>query len=159
MSEGKVFVTDEGIATFICPQCSASRTANVSNQLQIESIVKVKCKCKCGNLYSVLLERRRHYRKKTNFPGVYYYIVNGEQSDRGILTIKDISISGLKIAFSTPKRYKPGHKLWIEFRLDDKHRSLIRKEILIVAVRGNELGAKFCSQDQYDKPIGFYLMY
>ncbi len=69
MSDLKVFVTREGRATFVCPQCECPRTVEVSRNAQLAGASRVRVKCPCGHQYPVTLERRRFFRKAVNLNG------------------------------------------------------------------------------------------
>ncbi|MBF0225066.1 MAG: PilZ domain-containing protein [Desulfobacterales bacterium] len=168
MSEERVFITEDNMATFLCPQCGVSRTVDVSNYLDYEGAIKVKCTCKkCSNRYAVTLERRKYYRKETNLPGVFiiepslpgvaYY---GKNSEKGLIVVLDISLTGVRVKFSVRREFKVGEKVSVEFNLDDKNRTLIRKEAVVRRIIGESVGLEFTSRnpdDKYDKSIGFYM--
>ncbi len=59
MSALKVFITREGRATFVCPECERSRTVDVSRNAKLARASRVRVKCPCGYHYPVILERRR----------------------------------------------------------------------------------------------------
>jgi len=157
----KVFISRDNTATFICPECGKTKTANVEKYKQIDKVVKVKIKCPCGYAYTVVLEKRRHYRKETNFSGVYTHIASGKEAGRGRITIVDISQSGLKLKLCVAPKMEAGDKLIVEFHLDDKAKTLIKKEGIVRSLFGMKIGLEFCAVDlsnPYDKAIGFYLM-
>jgi hypothetical protein len=151
----KVFIGSNDMATFKCPACSKTRTANVSRFRNIQKAVRVKCKCPCGHTYAVLLERRKHIRKDTNFTGSFIH-ENG--TERGTMRILDLSRSGLKIETNFPTQINVGDKLRVEFTLDDRQHSQVTKEVIIRSVSGKSLGAEFTSLEHYDK-LGSYLLF
>jgi hypothetical protein len=58
------------------------------------------------------------------------------------------------------KGLRIGDKLMVEFKLDDRKRSIIRQESVVRRIDGSEMGAEFASIDPTDpnaKAIGFYL--
>ncbi len=148
----KIYISNDNMATFTCPECSKSRTVDVSKYKHAETAIKVKCKCKCGCSYTAVLERRQYFRKETNFPG-RYVTVRGE---KGLMTVVDISRSGLGIKLSSKPNFKIGDKLTVEFNLDDQPRSLINREVIIMSIRDLNVGTEFSSMDHYDR-LGPYL--
>ncbi len=156
MALKKVFITASNMATFVCPKCQHSRTKNVSQYKDIQTAVKVKCKCPCGNIYHVLLERRKDLRKTLNLPGTYHGIT--DESLRGTMVVKDLSRSGMNLQLNVKKAFEVSDKLQVEFNLDDNQRSLIRKEVVIRSVRGFNIGVEFTTTDHYDA-LGPYLLY
>lgn len=151
----KVYVNNENRAVFTCPVCTKARTMDVSKFLEVKSNARIKAKCPCGNTYSVILERRKHYRKATRLAGVYSSA--GHDKHEWPITITNLSRSGLEFTTSNIKNLQVGDRLNLEFRLDDKHRSLIKKCVKIRKIEGKQIGAEFCYLDEYDKVLGFYL--
>ncbi len=156
----KIFVADSNVATFVCPECNASKTTDVTKFKSLPKAVRLKIKCTCGNSYSVILERRKYYRKETGFPGIYVYRPAGGQPLKGNMTVVDISRGGLKMKLPTQPKIKVGSVFEVEFHLDDKQRSLIRKELIVRNVVDQFICAEFSSidpSDPSDKALGFYL--
>ena len=162
----KVFVSENNIAKFVCPKCHKIRSVDVSRYTNLQSASKIRCKCICGNSYFVSLEKRKHFRKKVNFAGIYIHIVSSigdefcEEVGKGTINITDISRSGLQLKLNVEHNFKKGDKLLVEFYLDNKQRTLIKKEVSIMNVNGLALGTRFFNVDvsnPYDKALGFYL--
>jgi hypothetical protein len=149
----KVYLNKDDTATFNCPECDRSRIADVSKYIRAATAIKINCKCKCGHEYSVSLERRRNFRKVTDLPGRYIT----EDNDRGFITVTDVSYVGIGFKMNTPPQFSTGEKIMVEFKLDDQRRSLIKREVNIVSMRGLQVGAKFCTVDHYDG-LGSYVM-
>jgi PilZ domain-containing protein len=156
----KVFVTESNMAVFECPQCNKAKNVDVSRYKDIRQVVRIKVKCPCGHSYRVVLERRKHYRKDVNFPGTYTYVLPDYREDKGGITVKDLSRSGVKIKLNVKKDFKIGDSLSLEFNINDKQRSLIKKEAVIKKISDLYLGVEFISidsSDPSDKAIGFYM--
>ncbi len=149
----KVYININNQATFVCPECQHAKTTDVSMYKKTDKAVIVKCKCKCGNTYTAILERRKHYRKETRLPGAF----SREKGGRGLITITDVSVSGLGFELSLDQKLEVGEKILVEFNLDDQPRSPIKREAVVRSVRGNQVGAEFCSMDHYDR-LGGYLL-
>ncbi len=156
--EEKVYITDTNMATFICPQCKKTLTVNVSKYAQIEQTVKVKSKCSCGNNWISVLEKRKKYRKGANLKGIYKYIVDGKEIDRGKMTVIDISAGGVKLKLDVGRDLKADHLLELEFNLDDSKQTAIKKTVVIRNADSPYFGAAFRDADLYDPVMGFYLM-
>jgi hypothetical protein len=71
--EHRVFINDRGEATFICTVCDKGVIRDLSDFIHTRSAVRLKCKCSCGNVYRVLVERRRHFRKPVNLLGMFFF--------------------------------------------------------------------------------------
>ena len=156
----KVFVTGTNMVVFECPECSKSKVADVSKYKDLRQVVRLKVKCPCGHSYKVILERRKYYRKDVNFSGSYTHVLPDYREDKGGMTVKDLSNSGVKIKLNVKKDFKIGDILSVEFSLNDKQRSLIKKDAVIKKISNSYLGLEFNSidsSDPSDKAIGFYM--
>jgi hypothetical protein len=102
----------------------------------------------------VVLERRKYYRKATKLPGIF---IPEKKLKEFPMTVTNLSRSGLEFKSYENKNLKVGDRLKAEFRLDDKSRSLMCKEVIVKKIEGTIVGAEFCVMDEYDKVLGFYL--
>lgn len=153
----KVYVTSKKMATFSCPQCNRSKTVDVSKYANIDKMVKVNVKCSCGQAYKAILEKRRQYRKEANLPGEYVHFIDGRPQKRGLMTVKNLSTSGLKLRLNVAQSFAVGEQLQVEFHLDNAARTLIKKTLIIRNQRENFIGAEFAPFEAIDKALGFYL--
>ena len=155
MDEIRIFASGSK-ATFICPKCEISRTADVSKLLKFEIQIKINCKCKCGHQFKAIVERRKFFRKHIDFTGIFYCVNDLKKT---LMVVTDISRSGCKLKVNpSNNNFNIGDKVFIEFNLDDSYKSLIRKEASIRTNNGKYLGLEFDSIDQYDM-LGRYLMF
>jgi hypothetical protein len=149
-----VFVNRENKAIFTCPQCTKAKTVDVSKIFYKTIKLSLKVRCPCGHIYPVILERRKFYRKHTSLPGFF----KSENDMKELpMTVTNISRSGLQFKSSLSEKLKLGDRVIVEFRLDDRYRSVIKKKVTIMRIDGGTIGTEFCSMDEYDKVLGFYL--
>ena len=153
----KVHITSKQMATFVCPKCQRSKTANVSKYANMDKTIKVNVKCPCGHAYTAILEKRRRYRKETDLPGSFIHLVGGRQVGKGVMTVKDISLSGLKLKVNTTFNGALGDRLLLEFHLDNVHRTLIKRKVIIRNIYPPLIGTEFAPNEPVDKALGFYL--
>ena len=153
----KIYITSKQMATFSCPQCNRSKTVDVSKYAALDKVVKVNIKCPCGHSYKAILEKRRHYRKETNLPGTYVHFIDGQPRNRGLMTVRDLSTAGMKLRLNVKQSFAIGDQLRVEFHLDDAHRTLIRKTVLIRTQRDQFIGVELAPFETVDKALGFYL--
>lgn len=153
----KVYITNQQMATFVCPECSRSKTVNVSEYTNLDKLIKVNVKCPCGHAYTAILEKRKQYRKKTNLPGTFIHFVEGRPVNRGVMNVEDISATGLKLRLNSTLNCTVGDYLDVEFNLDDRNRALIKKHVIIRNITGSNLGVEFGPAEALDKALGFYL--
>jgi hypothetical protein len=160
MNENKIFITRDGQATFVCPECERSRTVNAADNAKLAHAARVRVKCPCGHQYPVTLERRQFFRKAVNLSGSFFQTVNGRHVDRGEMAVLDLSRTGMRIRLSERRPLQIGDTLLVEFHLDDRQHSLIRKESIVRRIDGPDLGTEFAGlggMDANTRAIGFYL--
>jgi hypothetical protein len=156
----KIYLSDQDSATFECPKCHASKTADVSKYKKLSSSVTLKVKCPCGNEYPVTLERRKFYRKETKFPGKFIFSSLFGDDQKGPMTVLDISKGGLKFKTLSTPVFQKNDIIEVEFNLDNKNRTLIKKQVYVRNIKNNFVNVEFCSFDPHesgDKALGFYL--
>ena len=90
-------VTVTETAIFVCPKCNDRKATNVSKFLSSDKEIKLKVTCTCGQKYVAILERRRKYRKTTNLSGIYSIIPDKKVKRQELMTVRDISLTGMKI--------------------------------------------------------------
>jgi 5-keto 4-deoxyuronate isomerase len=149
----KAFVTKSGKANFKCPECNKVKQMDVSRYTDIDKEVKLKCTCACKHVFSVLLERRRHIRKNVALEGQLF--CEGQQS---LIMVVDVSRIGLRLKTSKKLKLNVGSKAVVKFTLDDVHRSMVSKEVVIKSVSDRSVGVEFLSYDHYDK-FGNYILF
>ncbi len=119
----------------------------------------LECQCECVHYYTVMLDRRKFYRKSTDLPGVYSCQktnLSGShkseyKDDRGFMRVTDISRSGLKIRVNGAQTFLPGDRLYVEFNLDDRARSYIKKSVIVRSLQGQCVGMEFITIENFDK--------
>jgi len=160
IGEQKVFINNDNMATFVCPKCRKSTTADVSEYKDINKAVRIQHTCACGHSHTVLLERRKFYRKDVDIPGTY--TVKGNSVAKA-MTVKDLSRSGLKFELHEKEDLKVGDRISVAFRLDNPQKTLIEKDVEIRTISDLNVGTEFCSRDSknpidkaYDIAIGYY---
>ncbi|MEA3446398.1 MAG: PilZ domain-containing protein [Bacteroidota bacterium] len=161
----KVYINGNSSVTVICPQCHKNKTINPSDNKETDNIAMLKCQCDCGHSYTVMLERRKFYRKSTNLPGAYSYkktnlpgiYIHEDRDDRGLMTVINISRSGLKIRLNMTRDFNFGDRLRVEFNLDDRDRSSIKKSVIVRNVEKKFIGVEFANIEHFDK-LGAYLL-
>jgi hypothetical protein len=154
--ETRVFINDQGQGSFICPACNKGAIRDLSEFLQIPTVVRLKCKCSCGSVYRVLVERRRHFRKPVNLVGMFFFQDNRGHPVKGLIKVHDISQSGIRFSVNSIPDFKVGDRLTIEFTLDDEDRSQIREAGTVRRIHTNIVGMTFNHTDHYGK-LGQYL--
>jgi hypothetical protein len=154
--EHRVFINDREEGTFICPACNNGVIRDLSQFAQAQTAIRLKCKCNCGNVYRVLLERRRHFRKQVNLVGIFLFPGSKGNPMKGLIKVRDISQSGIQFSVNSMPEFDVGDKLIIEFTLDDEERSQIRETGIVQWIQSSNIGLDFQTTDHYGK-LGRYL--
>ena len=153
----KVYISSQQMATFVCPKCSRSKTVNVSKYAHLDKMIKINVKCPCGHAYTSILEKRKQYRKETHLSGTYVHFQDGRPVNRGLMTVKDISATGMKLQLNVQLVCDLGDPLDVEFRLDNRNRTLIKKRVIVRNLSDPYIGVEFGPTEALDKALGFYL--
>ncbi len=163
MSENEAFVNQENMALLKCPHCDKMKHVSVAKFKEAKHSLRVKCGC--GKTFAVDLNFRSRFRKETDLHG-YYHHVDDDRPDpaevRSNCTVVNLSLGGIGLKLHDDKVLVSGDEVGIEFVLDDRKSSEIKRKIVVRHVgKDRYIGGEFCDTDQtqhYDKTIGFYLM-
>ena len=150
----RAYLNDKNIAFFKCPACSKNYQRNLSKVANIGHGSKVRCRCACEHTFVIVLERRRHERKKTDITGGY---LQERHQYRGIFTIKNISRSGAGIELQTQREVHEGDNLLLKFNLDNEEKTYIAKEAIIRKKDGQYIGVEFLAQTYDGDPVSTYV--
>jgi hypothetical protein len=153
MDVQKSFVNSEGIATIKCPKCGVIKNLPAAEFRGRQHTLKVRCKCDYA--WSILLDFRRHYRKKAELAGTYTLIPPASGS--GGVTVLNISRSGVGFRVKGMHSIMIGQKARLRFTLDNKKQTPIDKNVIIKAVNAGYIGCEFIEDRAFDKDLGFYL--
>lgn len=157
----RIFLSSDDLAVIECPRCRKTKLTDVSRFKRVGRKVNLKARCPCGHVFTVALERRRHYRKVSNFPGIFKVTTPGKTPVSGTMTVRDLSLLGVKLKLNVPPAIEKGDKLLVEFHLDDARRSLIKKEVIVRSIAESVVGVEFCPDPhagEADRQLGFYFL-
>ena len=149
----KAFVREDGRAIIVCPHCGKAKEISVLKMAKRKSVVNVRCSC--STIFRTYLDYRQSYRKATDLTGSYSIEV--ELRNRGQAKIKNISFGGICFEVASNHAIREGQKGSIDFELDDKNSTRVRKNFSVKVVTGNNIGCCFIQDRAYDKNLGFYL--
>jgi hypothetical protein len=154
MAHLKVHVRDNNTATLICPACGAVKHFAADRYRHSRHVISVRCRCQ--NVFSLLLDFRRHYRKQTSLPGTYEILSEGGVGG-GIIHINDISRGGLGFTVSGLHRIEKDQELQVEFQLNDKKKTVLKRRMLVKSVQQNNIGCQFKDAAEMERALGFFL--
>ena len=147
-----IYPTENGQAVIICPQCMKHTTIDASPYMNSHKILKVGCRC--GHKFPVVFNSRNFYRKEVHLAGQYTKLPS---DDPELLTIDDLSYSGVKFRTRFSHQIQVDDVLTIEFILDNHKSSRIVKTIRVKQVQGRVIGAEFREHQAYSTELTYYL--
>nr|WP_319397036.1 PilZ domain-containing protein [uncultured Desulfobacter sp.] len=154
MTLPKVFVTQELKATFACESCGQSYTKDVSKFIKHEAQVRLKNKCKCGHTFSVILERRRGFRKEVGFKGV---LIQAPKKYPGVIT--DLSRNGIRFKTKEKAFLKEDRMAEVVFTLEKPNRCEIHRAVRIRKIFSEySFGCEFEDTEHFDD-LGKYFLF
>lgn len=152
-----VYISSNNTVVFRCPHCQRTKTVDASTFGELRQPLRFKLKCPCGQVTVSMLDKRRRYRKETNFPGSYVHYVNGQPKSKGSMRVKDLSSNGMKLLITASETFAIGDMLKVSFHLDDAQRSLVQKKVIVRNLSAPYVGTELAPTETIDKALGFYL--
>ena len=140
----RIFLNEKNLATFKCPKCSKSWQKDLSGFANKSKRIQLKCKCPCGHTFPVVEERRNDFRKDITVTGAFF---DNQKEIRGLITVTNISKSGVGLELSTKQSFRMGDKLQLKFNLDNHQKSFVDKEGVVKKIAGNYLGIQFLDEN------------
>lgn len=153
MASVKSFVRNN-TATVICPACNTAKS--ISAEPYRFKKHSMRAHCRCGETFTLQLDYRAHYRKITSLPGTYSITTPGKAGG-GVIHIRNISRGGIGFTVSGIHHLENNLNLILEFQLNDRNRTKLRKEVLVRSVKINDIGCQFVDNAMEEKALGFYL--
>lgn len=154
----RVFITSLKTAKFMCPECRRFKIADVARYMNLDQIIKIRVSCPCGHSFKAILEKRAQYRKDVNLPGSFNHFNDGRLMNKGMMTVCDLSLTGIKLKVNYQYDFSVGDLLEVKFFLDDYQKTVINKKALIQNLNMPFIGSKFPFTEKEDKTLGFYLL-
>jgi hypothetical protein len=148
----KTFVPDDGLAAITCPECGITRKVPVGDYCGKRNSIRVRCRCK--QTFNVDLEFRQFHRKPTDLYG-FYEVISANSGGRA--AIKDLSRKGMGFMVSGVHNVRVGQNILVNFALDDKHNTPLKKAAVVRSVEQNRIGCEFKKDQAFEKDLGFYL--
>lgn len=170
----KAFVKGDDTATIHCPECHLAKTVAVGKFRSVRHTIKARCAC--GHSFSVSLEFRKCYRKKTELEGRYEtkteevdtrtwkktkltgtYYIQAPTAGNGHIVVTNISCGGLQFTIHGSHTLNVGQEVQIAFTLDDRNHTEINKLVIILSVADNIIGCRFAGNEPLGQALSFYL--
>jgi len=147
------FVAAGKKTTVICPACSYAARIRVKKTSGHKHIFKVKCKCK--KIFDLQLEFRHQHRKETDLRGTYD-LKSATTGNKNIHII-NLSMRGVGFLVVGLHDLKAGQQGTINFTLDNRKKTILKKKVIIRSVNGKRVGGEFIDDTAFDTDLGFYV--
>lgn len=150
----QVYVNQDNCIAFTCPSCTKPASIKVDSLKNKISPLKVRCACK--KVFNLDVDYRVYYRKTTNISGTYRSIQpRGEREED--IHILNISREGIGFKVFTGQKIKVGDKLELQFNLDDKLKTSLRKAVEVINIKDDIIGCHFLDTQNFEQALGYYL--
>ena len=152
----KIFVKPDDTAVISCHHCGHSKTIPVGSYRGSKNRLKIKCKCK--NIFTIVLDFRKNFRKDTKLQGEFTN--HSQRNIRGNIIVKNLSLTGLKFIYEEAGKFRTGDEITLLFRLDDTNRTMIKRKAIVRGIHENTVRCEFKKSSEYslDGALGFYFM-
>lgn len=147
----RAFVTEEGTAAIVCPNCGMTKQIPVADYRGTKHSLNIRCRCQ--KTFTIDLEFRQSHRKPTSLNGFFELSAGGG----GRALIQDLSRNGLGLMISGVHNVSVGQKIQVNFALDDKNNTSLKKQAVVRSVHQNRIGCEFRKDQAFEKDLGFYL--
>lgn len=145
----------DGSAIVECPGCQRKFKIKAPEFDKIAKGHKVSGKCPCGESFTISFDRRRHPRLGIEVSGAY---LHDKHKYRGLITVRNISLSGVGIELHTERTMLKGDRVTLRFNLNDELKSFIDKKAVIRRKqRKNYFGLEFVALTSSTDPLFNYL--
>lgn len=147
----KSYVGQNGKAVIVCPCCKKAKAIDTDSFQKRKASLKVRCAC--SQNFTVYLDYRQSYRKPTKLIGTFRLGTGQER----LVKINNLSLGGAQLEVVGLNKFLPGQNGYIDFVLDDRKQTHIRKNFSVKTVIGKKIGCQFKDDQAYNKELGFYL--
>jgi len=104
-----------------------------------------------------MIERRQSFRKSVELVGMCLYLDGNGKTNKQLITILDVSMTGLQLSVNSLPEFKVGDTVIVDFRLDDRERTKIQEKATVLRIQSRTVGLNFEDKGLIGK-LGFYLM-
>ena len=146
-----IYLNDFNRVSIICPNCGFEQNIDTTKFKDTEK--KLEGKCSCGEPYQFHIEFRKRYRKDVSLPGEYMF--PGIELKENI-NIREPSFTGIQFEGLMPHKILKDDLLEVNFKLDNRLESKIRKLVKVIWVRDNIVGAHFIETKLYEEELQSY---
>jgi hypothetical protein len=140
---GKFYVDENNQAIIICHKCGINKNIDVTKFTDTHK--RLKAKCKCSEVFRLVLDFRRHYRKNVRLAGEYFV---QEKDERGEILIEDISMTGINFATLKPHNFSKDDLVELKFTFGNPMITRVQELVKITRIAGRNIGAQYINQSR-----------
>ncbi len=149
------YVRPDNMSTITCPSCNRVRQLSVKKYRKTSHSLTARCACKAK--FTIHLDFRLYYRKKTELPGTWK-LLNFPGEEWGNMKVRNISNTGIGFSVIGQHQLKENQRLQLEFRLDNRDNTRIIKEVRVCAINNSYVGCAFVDQAPHERELRSYLI-
>jgi len=151
MGKVKVYLDEARKGFAVCPKCGTPKQIEFDDSENVRSHV---VKCTCGNTFSVILEKRKNYRKKVNLFGKCF--AAADTAEGAVIKLINISRGGLRFIKMDGRPLELHEIIRISLSLG---KDTIDCVASVDNILNESIGAKFINLDEHRKKVlGFFLL-
>jgi len=148
---GKFYVDENNQARIVCHKCGINKNLDVTKFKDTHK--RLKAKCRCGEVFRLILDFRRHYRKNVRLAGEYFV---QEKDEKGEILIEDISMTGINFATLKPHNFSKDYTVELKFTLDNPMKTRVQESVKIIRIIDRNVGAQYINQSRMQR-IWFFV--
>jgi PilZ domain len=148
---GKFYVDENNQARIVCHKCGINKNLDVTKFKDTHK--RLKAKCRCGEVFRLILDFRRHYRKNVRLAGEYFV---QEKDEKGEILIEDISMTGINFATLKPHNFSKDDTVELKFTLDNPMKTRVQESVKIIRIIDRNVGAQYINQSRMQR-IWFFV--
>jgi hypothetical protein len=153
MKNDCTFVNEIRMTCVKCDECGHTNHFHLSDNT--DELMIFECES-CGYNIRLRCNRRKCYRKQTNYlTGLFSYTNHPGRMD-GAIFVMNLSLTGILFGIETSHTLKAKDIVYISFKLDNQRRTTVSVVAQVVRVDGHIIAANFTS-DVNNKDFAFYM--
>ena len=126
-----------------CPRCHFQKAVDTDECVRRSGEIWLKIKCRCGEIFKALLERRKYSRSGFGSKG-HVIIEDLCEIISGLsVSIRDISVSGVRIETDYPELFQIGNKVLIKIYCSEPEGAFISKDGTVNNISRKSIGIHF----------------
>jgi len=138
-------IPPDNVSLVECPNCGFQRYVEIPHAIRISNARHFDLACKCGHSSSVIIEKRKFKRHHFDADGSILLQRKTGRKETIMITVKDLSRSGVKFITREPALIEADERIIISFTNNTDQNTIFMKEASIKKVQESFVSAEFIS--------------